>query len=62
MGIDFITLKEAAHRYGLSTWWFRLRNRQHKEPHAFRINGRGRIYYDMLKTDAWFKANMVEVE
>lgn len=62
LGRKYITRKEAASRYGLSIAWFKLRQQRHEEPHFVKIGGRGRVYYDVLKTDQWFKENMKECE
>lgn len=60
MGIDYLTVKEAAHRYGYSKAWFDLRRDQDKGPIYIKILGKGRILYPLTQTDEWFKNAMVE--
>jgi hypothetical protein len=62
LGKDYITRKEASRRYGLSVSWFKARQHHHQEPRFIKIQGSARVYYDLLKTDEWFKNNMKESE
>jgi hypothetical protein len=62
LGRDYINRKEAASRYGLSVAWFKARQNRHEEPRFIKINGKGRVYYDLEHTDNWFKDNMKESE
>lgn len=62
LGRDYITRKEAATRYGLSVAWFKARQNRHEEPRFIKLRGTGRVYYDVLLTDEWFKNNMKESE
>lgn len=62
LGRDYLTRKEAATRYGLSVAWFKARQHRHEEPRFIKLRGTGRVYYDVLITDEWFKNNMKESE
>ncbi len=62
LGIKYITRKEASFRYGLSISWFKQRQQKHEYPHFVKIGGKGRVFYDVIKTDEWFKNNMKETE
>jgi hypothetical protein len=58
LGTEYITRKEAAHRYGFSISWFEQRQNKHEEPKFIKIRGKGKVYYPLEKTDLWFKNNM----
>lgn len=62
LGVEYITRKEAAHRYGFSVSWFEQRQNQHEEPRFIKIRGKGKAYYPKEATDNWFKENMKESE
>jgi len=55
-----MTDKEAAERYGYSQSWFRIMRNKKKGPPYLQMKGKGKVYYYVEKTDAWFKENMVE--
>lgn len=54
-GIKYITEKEASQRYGHSFSWFQKRRYELKEPKFIRLEGRGKVYYPLERTDNWFK-------
>jgi hypothetical protein len=62
LGVKYITQKEASTRYGMSTQWFERARHTGDGPPYFKIRGKGIAYYDVEKTDFWFKANMIEGE
>lgn len=55
MGIQYLTVKEAAGRYGYSKEWFDKRRTSKKEPIYIKVLGKGRILYPLTETDEWFK-------
>lgn len=59
--VKYLTVKEAAHRYGLSESWFKSRRIAKEAPHHSKINGKGKAYYNMKMTDEWF-ANNIKTE
>lgn len=56
--IKYLTVKEAAHRYGPSESWFRKQRTLKQPPHFSKLNGKGKAYYNMKMTDDWFVKNM----
>lgn len=62
MGKKYIGEKEAAIRYGYSAVWFRLRRYAKRGPAYMRLDGRGKIYYELEETDQWFKDHMTRHE
>jgi hypothetical protein len=55
---DFITTKEASKRYGFSAHWFEDRRRMSLEPDYIQGVEKGRVLYDVEKTDEWFRRFM----
>jgi hypothetical protein len=53
-GIKFISEKEAIQRYGYSSTWFQTRRYKEKEPIFIKTES-GKVYYQLDKTDQWFK-------
>ncbi len=60
LGISYLTEKEAAHRYGYSSSWFRNRRWVKDSPPFIKLEGKGRVLYEMQSTDDWFKKNLIE--
>jgi hypothetical protein len=62
LGVKYITEKEAAQRYGYSSWWFIKARRQEYGPHYIQIMTFGRILYPLEETDEWFRKRMESKE
>lgn len=62
LGVDYLTRKEAAHRYGLSVSWFEQRQQRKEQPNFIKIRGKGKAFYPLVQTDEWFKQNLLENE
>lgn len=60
LGIKYFTQKEASTRYGLSCQWFEKARSEGYGPPYYKIMGKGRVFYDIEKTDTWFKENLME--
>jgi hypothetical protein len=60
LSVEYLTRKEAAHRYGFSMSWFEQRQRLHDGPPFIKIRGKGKAYYPLHETDNWFKENIKE--
>jgi len=60
LGIDYMTSKECADRYGHSESCFEKR-RMEKKPPSF-IKLQGKILYEVGETDEWIKNNMKKME
>jgi hypothetical protein len=56
-GRKYLTKKEAAARYGYSVNWFNRQRTLHRPPEAIKSDC-GRVYYDLDKTDEWFRSAM----
>ena len=56
-GRVYLTAKEAARRYGYSLAWFEKMRFLKKKPDAIKMP-MGRVYYDLEKTDEWFREAM----
>lgn len=61
-GKKYITDKEASHRYGYSTSWFQKQRSEKKHPAFIKLQGKGKVYYELEETDNWFKTNMISSE
>jgi predicted DNA-binding transcriptional regulator AlpA len=59
LGVQYMTDKEAAVRYGYSQSWFRQRRYDSTGPQYVRLKGKGKAWYPLKETDEWFKKNMV---
>jgi predicted DNA-binding transcriptional regulator AlpA len=59
LGVNYITDKEAAYRYGYSQSWFRKRRREKKYPRFVKFPGKGKIFYPVNETDEWFRDNII---
>ncbi len=57
LGTKYITEKEASHRYGYSMAWFQKQRYLNLAPKYTRLtnSNKGRVYYPLDQTDAWFK-------
>lgn len=55
---DFMTTKEASKRYGFSVGWLMDRRLTGLDPDFCQNVERGRVLYDVEKTDEWFKRFM----
>jgi hypothetical protein len=62
LGVEYITRKEAVHRYGFSMSWFEQRQHRHEAPRFIKIRGKGKALYNLTETDNWFRKNMKESE
>lgn len=62
LGTKYITQKEACVRFGLSSQWFERARANGTGPMYFRLRGKGPVFYDLERTDKWFKDNMIEGE
>lgn len=58
MGTIYMTEKEAAKRYCLSTSWFSNARSAKAGPPFTRMVGKSKVHYELAKTDAWFKERM----
>lgn len=60
IGVEYLTEKEASHRYGYSIAWFRKQRNLHVCPKFTRLGTktRGRVYYPLVETDNWFKMQL----
>lgn len=62
MNKEYLTLKDAAKRYGHSPSWF-IRERENGEgPPFIQLKEHGRVLYPLKETDEWFSKKMVEKE
>ena len=62
LGVQYITQKEAAYRYGYSESWFQKCRYEGNGPIYVRLNRKGKILYPVLKLDEWFRSNLKECE
>ena len=62
MGQQYLTLKDAAKRYGHSTSWFIRERENGGGPVYVQIKEHGRILYPLKETDEWFKKKLLEKE
>jgi hypothetical protein len=62
MGIQYLTEKEAANRYGYSQSWFMRGRIEGFGPNFVQIKNHGRVLYPLEETDKWFKERMRENE
>lgn len=62
LGIKYMTDKEAADRYGYSQSWFQKARWKGNSPPFLKFRGKGKVLYDVMATDLWFKENMIEGE
>lgn len=53
LGVEYITEKEAAERYGFSKSWFQKRRYLRLYPNYVKIHGK--VLYDIKNTDNWFR-------
>lgn len=60
LGVNYITQKEAASRYGFSSAWFEGKRHKEEPPNYIKISGK--VLYDVNKTDEWFKNNMKKTD
>lgn len=58
-GVEYITDKQAASKYGLSQSWFKNARYKGTSPTYHRLNGK--IYYTVENIDKWFKENLKPV-
>lgn len=56
-GQKYLLEKELSTKYGLSVHWFRRARYEGKSPAYYKLHGK--VYYNELNVDNWFKANMV---
>ena len=59
LGIKYISEKEASKRYGYSSSWFQKRRFSKSPPPYVKLQNKGKIYYPLEQTDAWFKENLI---
>lgn len=62
ISVKYITEKEASKRYGFSTHWFKNQRWLKQGPPFVKLQGRGRVYYNLEKTDRWFVENIKNEE
>jgi len=60
LGTDYMNDKETAQRYGYSTSWLAQRRSAKLPPNYIKINGK--ILYETIKTDEWFKKNIINTD
>jgi hypothetical protein len=62
MGKEYLTLKDAAKRYGHSVSWFTRERENGGGPLFVQLKDHGRVLYPLMETDEWFKKKMSEKE
>jgi len=62
MGVQFLSVKEAANRYGYSVEWFKKKRALKCGPKFIQMEGGTRVLYPIDQTDEWFKKRMREKE
>lgn len=60
-GVEYLTSKEVAQRYGFSKSWFEKRRLKRLEPKFARFDERGKVYYPLKETDMYFQ-NKFKIE
>ena len=60
-GEEYLTTKEASHKYHFSKKWFALRRKLGDGPKYVKIiPGKGTVYYKASTLEQWFKDHMQE--
>ena len=58
LGEVYISPKEASRRYGFSVQWFQSKRSKKEAPEYVRVEGKGKVFYHLDNTDAWFRSAM----
>lgn len=61
MGTKYLSEKEASKRYGYSQKWFQKRRYSNLPPPYMKLQNKGKIFYPLSETDAWFKKNFIMI-
>lgn len=58
LGKKYLTSKEAAHKFGYSEAWFQRQRNLNLPPPYIKLQGKGKVYYEVEVIEGWFRENM----